>query len=301
MRKFVVADLHGCGEVYDSIMGYLDNVSLLEPVDFTINGDLIDRGLDSFRMLQDVEKRMQSSEGVQIHYLGGNHELMMYDALRKRKPGKAIRPFCDWMLNGGWVIEGELDNREDGEELCDHYRDFMGNLSLYRSFEEKVGDKPVFVVHAQAPKKIVDPCPKKISDRDVSVFFMVWTREKDEYGCTHRIGNSSVFTIVGHTPVTRFPGYSYHSRQNYLNIDGGCAAYANGYFDINSVPLVELKDDHLEILIFNHNNEIVQGYYFNGKSTPMTEAELNRHRMFLNTSYSQKEEDVKKKILDALH
>jgi hypothetical protein len=32
MRQFIVSDLHGCGEVYDSIMGYLDNLSLIDEV-----------------------------------------------------------------------------------------------------------------------------------------------------------------------------------------------------------------------------------------------------------------------------
>ena len=55
MRKFIVSDLHGNGEVYDSIMAYLENISLSEEVELYINGDLIDRGLDSYRMLEDVK------------------------------------------------------------------------------------------------------------------------------------------------------------------------------------------------------------------------------------------------------
>ena len=29
MRKFIISDLHGNGEVYDSIIGYLENISLI--------------------------------------------------------------------------------------------------------------------------------------------------------------------------------------------------------------------------------------------------------------------------------
>ena len=32
MRKYIVSDLHGNGEVYDSIIGYLENVSLVDDV-----------------------------------------------------------------------------------------------------------------------------------------------------------------------------------------------------------------------------------------------------------------------------
>ena len=54
MRKFIVSDLHGNGEVYDSIISYLENISLIDKVELYINGDLIDRGIDSMRMLEDV-------------------------------------------------------------------------------------------------------------------------------------------------------------------------------------------------------------------------------------------------------
>jgi UDP-2,3-diacylglucosamine pyrophosphatase LpxH len=84
VRKFIISDLHGNGEVYDSIMAYLDNISLKEKVELFINGDLIDYGFQSFDMIMDVMDRMKGKGNVQIHYLGGNHELMMHQALKAR-------------------------------------------------------------------------------------------------------------------------------------------------------------------------------------------------------------------------
>jgi hypothetical protein len=54
MQKYIVSDIHGNGDIYDTIMGYLENVSLTDEVTLYINGDLFDRGLDSFRILLDV-------------------------------------------------------------------------------------------------------------------------------------------------------------------------------------------------------------------------------------------------------
>ena len=38
-------------EVYDSIIAYLENISLVDEVELFINGDLIDRGQDGYRMI----------------------------------------------------------------------------------------------------------------------------------------------------------------------------------------------------------------------------------------------------------
>ena len=86
MKKYIVSDIHGNGDIYNSIMGYLDNASLVEDVTLYINGDLFDRGPDSLEVLLDTKRRIENNEGFKINYLGGNHELMMYQTLKKRKP-----------------------------------------------------------------------------------------------------------------------------------------------------------------------------------------------------------------------
>ncbi len=44
MRKFIISDIHGFGNVYYSMMNYVDNISKEEDVELYINGDLFDRG-----------------------------------------------------------------------------------------------------------------------------------------------------------------------------------------------------------------------------------------------------------------
>ena len=62
MRKFIVSDIHGNGNVYYSIMGYLDNISKEEEIELYINGDLIDRGDYSSEILLDVMKRIKENK-----------------------------------------------------------------------------------------------------------------------------------------------------------------------------------------------------------------------------------------------
>ena len=62
MRKFIISDIHGVGNVYYAIMGYLDNLSKEEEIELYINGDLIDRGPDSANVLLDIKKRVEGKK-----------------------------------------------------------------------------------------------------------------------------------------------------------------------------------------------------------------------------------------------
>ena len=64
MRKFIISDIHGNGDIYDTIISYLDNVGCNEEVHLYINGDLIDREYDSFRVLMDVLERINGKGNI---------------------------------------------------------------------------------------------------------------------------------------------------------------------------------------------------------------------------------------------
>ena len=295
MRKFIVSDLHGNGEVYDSIIAYLENVSLTDEVELYINGDLIDRGFDGFRMLEDTIERINGKGPIKIHYLGGNHELMMYQALVDRYPGRGINYHSDWIYNGGWIIAGELDSIEDNqayEDKCEELKTFVGNLKIYNIFSELIDKKKLVLVHAQVPENLTKEL--KIKEDNNEVFDAVWTRkEKREpliFGLGdvigyNRIGKEGYLAITGHTPVFDERGFTYNKEENYFNIDGGCAFYSMGHFDFNHVPLVEIRDYYLKLLIFNHNNEIIDGYFFDGELVKMFEDDLNKERQLINHDY----------------
>ena len=74
MRKFIISDIHGYGNLYYSVMGYLDNISKNEEIELYINGDLIDRGYESAEILLDVIKRIKENK-FKIVYLGGINDV----------------------------------------------------------------------------------------------------------------------------------------------------------------------------------------------------------------------------------
>lgn len=289
MRKFIVSDLHGNGEVYDSIMAYLENID--EEVELYINGDLIDRGLDSFRMFEDIIERINGKGNIKINYLAGNHELSMYHALLERYPGRPINQHSNWIRNGGWRIERILDMQDNYDEKCEEFKDFLANLKICHEFEEIINKNKLILVHAQVPEYIDEAKNLKIIDDNRIVFDAVWTRPEIRvpvlYGIgdvigRNRLGKTGYLGIIGHTPTTDPRGFKYDDIENYINIDGGCSIYCYGHFEFDHVPLVEVKDDYLKILIFNHNNEIIDGYYFEKYPLKMTNNDLEKERLLLN-------------------
>ena len=303
MKKFIISDLHGNGEIYNTIISYLENLSNDDDITLYINGDLIDRGLDTFYMLNDVYERCHGKGNIKINYLGGNHELMFYHACKSKKRGKPLDNRSDWIRNGGWILKEELNLLED--EITYKFQDFIGNLKIYEVLPDKIKKNQILLVHAAAPRIIKSPCDLFIKDDTYEIEKAVWKREDslvDIFGPLASvipvdIGKKGYLTIIGHTPIKNQRGFIYNKQQNYLNIDGGCAAYAIRHFDYNHVPLVEVNNGYLTILIFNHNNEIIDGYYFDGSILKMEEEKLKEKRQYINHSYDNCEEYKKKLIL----
>lgn len=283
MKKFIISDLHGNGNIYDSIIGYLENVNKDYELTLYINGDLIDRGDYSAYMLLDVIKRIKNNEGFKIKYLAGNHELMMYQAYKRRYQGIFPR-FCDWFINGGEKTLNPLEQLLSEEEIK-KVVEFISKLEIYHKFKEKLDDKNIVLVHAKCPRKVEDICNIRIEDNDYRVTSALWTREQDLIPVVNdNLGNKDYFTIIGHTPLTTKTGYKYYSKYNCLNIDGGCAAYVLGYKQYDHVPLVEIDDNNkLDILTFSNDNEIISGnYFYDKKSYRMNDFILDEKRKYIS-------------------
>ena len=282
MEKYIISDLHGNGNVYDSIMNYIDNIRHEEDVILYINGDLIDRGPDSIRMLLDVKKRIENGEN--IVYLGGNHEFTMHQVYDQRK--NKLNPYYNiWYRNGGKVTDdGLIEAMNYDKSKIFEVSDFVSNLDLYYKFDETIDNKNIVLCHAACPYTVKDTCHLKINSAEEDVMICVWTKKGyPNLDFKRSLGDKNYFTIVGHTITYDDYGYKYYHKGNYLNIDGGSAAYVCGHFDVNHIPLVEVKDEYLRIIVFNNNNEIIYGsYFYDYESIKMNEDELDNERNYLN-------------------
>ena len=284
MRNFVISDIHGNGNLYYSVISYLENISKYDDVTLYVNGDLIDRGQESAEILIDLFRRINdNSNPFKIEYLGGNHELLMYNVFERRRNNIFVPSYNDWYGNGGGVTDKGLESLLNKNKI-NEIVDFISNLKLYHKFKEKINGKQIVLVHACSPKEVKDECDLKICEKEEPIFYIVWTRKNDPFvpfRC--RIGNKKYFSIVGHSANEEKYGYYYDKAENYLNIDGGSAMFVYGMSEFEHFPLVEIKDNFLKILTFNNKNEIIYGNYFmNNKSVPFSEEQIEYERSFLN-------------------
>ena len=65
--------------------------------------------------------------------------------------------------------------------------------------------------------------------------------------------------------------------------------YVSGVFNWDHVPLIEVCDNYLKIIIFNNNNEITKGYFFDKDHTiSFSKIELDHNRKYLDKSLKVK-------------
>lgn len=260
VRNFVVSDLHGQGQIYNSIIDILEKEQRKNPnekIVLYINGDIIDRGSHSIPMLLDVMDRVKGRKGnIDVKMLAGNHELIMLEAIREKNNGEWNNA-STWFLgsNGGQLSSKQFDALPISRQQ--EIIEFLENLPLNQVFDKPIlGDRGVVVAHASA----VDTKGQKtlkdiIGNRRLSN--VLWVRKSEGYNFAP-VGRANYLSMIGHTP-TGSGKIEYEQEDNVLYVDCGCARLA---FNPNSeilVPVVELnyKGNCLNVLHFDKNGDLV--------------------------------------------
>ena len=273
VRNFIVSDLHGQGKIYTSIIKTLEDEQRKSPSDkviLYINGDIIDRGPDSIAMLLDVVDRSKHRKGnIEVKMLAGNHELIMYKAIKEREKGYWNRN-SEWFLgnNGGQASRKQFDtlpiNRQ--QEIID----FLEKLPLSKVFDVPIlGDRGVVLAHASA----IDTTGLTLKDaaENIELSKVLWIRKNDPNYNFGPVGRKDYFTIIGHTAVSDI---CFDKQDNALYTDCGCAKLSpNSPKDVK-VPLIELNYDGecLNVIKFNKNGNI--------KSIDVLEKDKNRNLVY---------------------
>jgi serine/threonine protein phosphatase 1 len=182
-RDFVVGDLHGMFSLLES---HLESLAFNPDIDRVFSvGDLIDRGTESYRVLEFLDKPW-------FHAIKGNHEMMLIEARHKKTNYRA------WVKNNGGAWWEDIDAETQVE-----IRQRLTQLPVALEVVSNTGN--IGIVHADIPvglpwKKIIHSIHFDEEVRD----YMMWSRNRIKYiqltGETISVEGIDL-VVLGHTPI----------------------------------------------------------------------------------------------------
>ncbi len=184
-RDFIVGDIHGMFSVLESQLDKLDFHPEVDRI-FSV-GDLIDRGPESYRVLEFLDKPW-------FHSIRGNHEMMLLEAKHKKTT------YRSWVNNNGGEWWQDIDNDTQLE-----IRERINLLPVAMEITTDMGK--VGIVHADVPvgitwQKLIHSIHFDNEVRD----YLMWSRNRYKYiqltGETESVEGVDL-VVMGHTPINK--------------------------------------------------------------------------------------------------
>ena len=211
---YVMSDIHG---EYEKYIRMIKEIDLRDEDILYVIGDVVDRGPEPIKILQDMMNR------TNVYPLMGNHDLVALGLLPQlneeltNNDGKfgenlalALQVWCD---DGGLsTITGFCDlGEEDREDIIEYLREF----TLLEVAETK--DKSFVLVHAGLGNYRPGKKLSEYTDDD-----LLFTRPdpSEQY-----FDDESVYVVMGHTPTPFFTGKPeiYKNGRNIFIDCGACS------------------------------------------------------------------------------
>jgi serine/threonine protein phosphatase 1 len=184
-RDFVVGDLHGMFSLLES---QLESLNFSPEIDRVFSvGDLIDRGPESYRVLEFLDKPW-------FHAIKGNHEMMLIEAKHKKTN------YGSWIEKYGGAWWEDVDPATQ-----DQIRERLEELPVALEIENEDGN--IGVVHADVPvgltwQEIIHDINNDEEIRD----YLMWSRNRYKYiqltGETVDVEGIRL-VVMGHMPASK--------------------------------------------------------------------------------------------------
>lgn len=215
--SYVMSDLHG---EYGKFLKMLQVIGFQSEDTLYVLGDMVDRGPEPIRLLQDLAMRENAI------CLLGNHEYMALRTLRTLEvevtadnwdrylTADKMRSYVEWMYNGGEVTLRQYRAlpREEREAVAD----FLGDLSLYETVQ--AGGRRFVLVHAGFDH--FDPARALDSYAAEELIFVRTDYDQPYF--------PDLYTVTGHTPTLSVWGKpKIYRKGRHINVDCG-ACFATG-------------------------------------------------------------------------
>lgn len=236
---YVCSDLHGEYPAYQAIVSQLKEKDKLY-----ILGDVIDRGPDGIKILQDIMKRKEKG---QVEFLIGNHELMMVQSLFLGDEKQKQNWTSD--ANEGQVTKEAFEKLNSNEQ--NKIKEFLFNSYVYKNID--INSENVHLVHAKSIQDKNDKSDKTLREliaegKEKLLGEAVWSRDEDGKSPHKESAKPNTFTVIGHSPTDND---MIEYKNGYLDID--CGAAKSTLYPNRSVSLVNLTKGIVKY--FNINRE----------------------------------------------
>lgn len=206
---YAISDLHGC---YDKYVKMLEKINFSDNDFLYVLGDIVDRGPDGIKILEDIMKRKN------VIALRGNHDFLAYHLLKALNSGQdgnnIIEKYHRWIFDGGSPTEkgfNELDEAEQKKLLL-----FMSYMPIYEEIE--VNGNKFFMSHTVPEKERMQSFEKLLWQE-----FIIGEPEYE------KVYFPDKFIVTGHTPTAfidrKFKGRIWKDN-NHIAIDCG-AVFGN--------------------------------------------------------------------------
>lgn len=215
MATYCISDIHGD---YDKYIKMLRKINFRDKDILYVLGDIVDRGNDSLKILQDMMMR------INVYPIIGNHEYMAINCLKfllkpitdeeiKNLDTNIIEGLTQWQDVGGQETIDEFHRltAEEKEDIIDYLEEF----SLYE--EVTVKGRDFVLVHAG-----IDGFSPNKNMEDYSLHQIVFNCP--DYS---RVYFEDKFLVTGHLPTAYIKGNINPNRiykaNNHIAIDCGCS------------------------------------------------------------------------------
>ena len=216
--RYVISDIHGC---YDEYKKLLTKINFSEQDELYILGDVIDRGQNPIRLLQDIMHHPN------IMLILGNHEFMMYTIMKRMAVDITHENFDKhltlndlldynlWLQNGGQTTVEQFRKLDKLERM--DLLEYLAESPLYEVIQYH--EKQYVLVHAGLGN--FDP-EKDLGEYELDELLS----ERMDYSKRY-YPDKNTFVITGHTPTIYIPGWEkpeVYQQNGHIAIDCGCAA-----------------------------------------------------------------------------
>lgn len=214
--RYIISDIHGCYEEYKEL---LEKINFSDEDELYVLGDVVDRGLEPIKILQDMMNR------ANVIFLLGNHEIMMYMVLKKMVveitedntdnflTGEDFFVYDCWMKNGGHVTVEQFRklNRFEQQDMLDYLEEaFTYEIIHYN-------EKKYILVHAGLGG--FEP------DKDLEEYNVIELLEDRADYSRRYYPDENTFLVTGHTPTVYIEGWGkpeVYRENGHIAIDCGC-------------------------------------------------------------------------------